>query len=119
MQKLMRSRGSTSPFPSFIASLSWSKFVSMPCSGHSKTSSIHARLCGNASPPLHPGHNGGLAFPQSLAWIDEVFEWPEQGILTNFDQLSEAMKDGNGDVLPRDLINFCITAQKLQLNYNI
>jgi len=29
------------------------------------------------------------------------------------------MKDGNGDVLPRDLINFCITAQKLQLNYDI
>jgi len=68
---------------------------------------------------LHPGLHGGLTFPQSLAWIDEVFEWPKQGILASFDQLGEAMKDGNGDVLPRDLINFCITAQKLQLNYDI
>jgi hypothetical protein len=29
------------------------------------------------------------------------------------------MRDGNGNVLPRDLINFCIEAQKLQNSFDI
>ena len=29
------------------------------------------------------------------------------------------MRDGNGDVLPRDMINFCIAAQKIQLTFDI
>jgi hypothetical protein len=68
---------------------------------------------------LHPGHTSGVAFPLSLNWIEEVFDWTKQGMTRSFDTLYEALKDGNGDVLPRDLINFCIAAQKAQQNYNI
>jgi hypothetical protein len=68
---------------------------------------------------LHPNHHAAPTFPVSLNWVNEVFDWPAQRDLKGFDDLYGFLKDGNGDVLPRDLINFCIEAQKLQLNFNI
>jgi hypothetical protein len=58
-------------------------------------------------------------YKTSLQWIDEVFDWPQQGLLGNFEQVYNAMRDDNGDVLPRDLIQFCINAQKAQTSFDI
>ncbi len=68
--------------------------------------------------PLHSSHTGSLTFPISLAWVNEVFDWKKGKKPQDFDHLYEMLKDGNGDVLPRDLINFCIDAQRTQQNYN-
>jgi hypothetical protein len=68
--------------------------------------------------PLHPNHTGPLDFPMSKQWINEVFDWKEDKNPPSFDRLYELLRDGNGDVLPRDLINFCIAAQKAQQNFN-
>ena len=68
---------------------------------------------------LHPNHEAALTFPVGLDWINQIFDWPNQGNLKSFDALYEFMKDGNGDVLPRDLINFCITSQKSQMSFDI
>lgn len=69
--------------------------------------------------PLHPEHQGAVTFDVSIQWIDEVFDWPPDGMLTSFENLYTALQDGNKDVLPRDLIQFCVTAQTTQANYNI
>jgi hypothetical protein len=68
---------------------------------------------------LHPSQNGSLTYPDSAQWIDAVFGW-KKGRHTpeSFEHLYDLLKDGNGDVLPRDLINFCIAAQRLQQNFN-
>ncbi|TKJ42176.1 hypothetical protein CEE37_00425 [candidate division LCP-89 bacterium B3_LCP] len=68
--------------------------------------------------PLHPSHDNLLTFPTSLEWINEIFDWKKGKIPNSFDQLYELLKDGNGNVLPRDLINFCIAAQRTQQNFN-
>lgn len=68
--------------------------------------------------PLHSSHTGPLTFPVSLAWVNEVFDWHKSKKPQDFDHLYEILKDGNGDVLPRDLINFCISAQRTQQNYD-
>lgn len=68
---------------------------------------------------LHPEFNESLTYQTSKQWIDEIFDWPSSKGIKSFDTLYEFMRDGNGDVLPRDLINFCITAQKAQLSYDI
>lgn len=68
--------------------------------------------------PLHPDHSGSLTFPLSQQWINAVFEWGNNRTPKDFDQLYEMFKDGSGDVLPRDLINFCISAQRAQQNFN-
>ena len=68
---------------------------------------------------LHQAHKAALTFPVGLDWINQVFDWPTQGDLKSFDVFYALMKDGNGDVLPRDLINFCIQAQKFQMNFDI
>jgi hypothetical protein len=68
---------------------------------------------------LHQDHKSAPTFPVALDWINQVFDWPAQKSLNSFDSFYGLMKDGNGDVLPRDLINFCITAQKLQMNFDI
>ena len=69
--------------------------------------------------PLHPSHTGALTFPVSISWINEVFDWQNDEKPESFDHLYELLKDGNGNVLPRDLINFCISAQRAQANYDI
>jgi hypothetical protein len=69
--------------------------------------------------PLHPGFEGALTYEESVKWIDEVFDWPTDGVLTSFEKLYSALQDGNKDVLPRDLIQLCITAQTAQTNYDI
>lgn len=68
---------------------------------------------------LHHGDKSALTFPIALEWINQVFDWPTERALTDFDHFYGMMKDGNGDVLPRDMINFCITAQKLQMSFDI
>jgi hypothetical protein len=68
---------------------------------------------------LHPEHNGDIIFPISITWIDEVFNWDKNKQPISFANLYDLLKDGNGNVLPRDLINFCIEAKKTQENYNI
>jgi hypothetical protein len=68
--------------------------------------------------PLFPDHSGPLTFPVSKQWVDSVFEWGGKQTPKSFAELYELLKDGNGDVLPRDLINFCIEAQRAQQNFN-
>src|SRR3989440_9001106 len=68
---------------------------------------------------LHTQHHGALTFPVSSEWISQIFDWPINKALKSFDSFYDLMRDGNGDVLPRDLINFCITAQKAQINFDI
>jgi len=68
---------------------------------------------------LHSGHNGPLTYPVALDWINQVFDWPNQGLLKSFDDFYSLVQDGNEDVLPRDMINFCIAAQKCQTNFDI
>lgn len=76
-------------------------------------------LLGHRLQSVHDPKVDKLDYGTSLTWIDQVFEWPLKGALTNFENLYERMQDGNGDVLPRDLIQFCINAQKLQLSYDM
>jgi hypothetical protein len=78
-----------------------------------------AIMLGHRLAGLHPDYKDSLDYPTSKIWIDEVFDWPTEGLLTSFDGLYETMRDGNGDVLPRDMINFCIAAQKIQLTFDI
>lgn len=68
---------------------------------------------------LHPEHTAALTYPIARKWIDEFFAWPSTGPLQSFDSLYDKMRDGNGDVLPRDVINFCISAQKIQQSFDI
>ncbi len=68
---------------------------------------------------LHPDHSNALVFPTSLKWINQLFDWPTHKALNGFDAFYDLMQDGNRDVLPRDLINFCITAQKSQMNFDV
>ena len=78
-----------------------------------------AILLGHRLQSVHESKGNKLDYATSLKWIDEVFDWPSAGGLTSFEKLYECMQDGNGDVLPRDLIQFCINAQKLQLSFDI
>jgi hypothetical protein len=78
-----------------------------------------AIMLGHRVQVLHPENKEALDYPTTRRWIDEVFGWPTEGLLTSFDGLYETMRDGNGDVLPRDMINFCIAAQKIQLGLDI
>ena len=68
--------------------------------------------------PLHPEYSGSLTFPVSEQWINGVFEWGNDQTPRSFAELYDLLRDGNGDVLPRDLINFCISAQRAQQNFN-
>ncbi|MGD1001365.1 MAG: hypothetical protein ABSA67_11790 [Candidatus Brocadiia bacterium] len=66
---------------------------------------------------LHPEHNDDIIYPVAQKWLDEVFDW-EEPYAGGFEVLYERFKDGNGDALPRDFVNFCIEAQKSQLTFN-
>lgn len=68
---------------------------------------------------LHPQHTTAITYPQARQWIDDFFDWPNKSLLESFDGLYATMRDGNEDVLPRDLVNFCVTAQKLQQSFDI
>jgi hypothetical protein len=59
-----------------------------------------------------------ITYPVARRWIDEVFAWNGSGC-GGFDILFAQFTDGNGDVLPRDLIHFCLDAQRAQQAYNI
>src|SRR6266496_321668 len=68
---------------------------------------------------LHPDHKEVLTFSVALDWVNQIFDWSAQKAIKAFDALYDLIQDGNGDVLPRDLINFCITAQKAQTNFDV
>jgi hypothetical protein len=78
-----------------------------------------AIVVGHRLQVLHPDFKGSVDYPTSQKWIDEVFDWPHAGLVASFDNLFDGMRDGNGAVLPRDMINFCIAAQKAQLAFDI
>jgi energy-coupling factor transporter ATP-binding protein EcfA2 len=88
-----------------------------------------AILLGHRLRPLHPGNSvlnalekpgevGGLSFGTSKKWIDELFEWCPGEPPSSFKDLYGRIKDGNGVVLPRDLIKFCIEAKRAQKNFD-
>jgi hypothetical protein len=68
---------------------------------------------------LHPEHkdNDEITFPAAKKWLNEVFDWGTTHA-DGFEGFYERFKDGNGDALPRDFVNFCIEAQKLQMTFN-
>jgi len=68
---------------------------------------------------LHPQSKTSLTYPIAMEWINEIFDWSHDKDLKSFDDFYRLMRDGNGDVLPRDMINFCITAQKCQTSFDI
>jgi len=88
-----------------------------------------AILLGHRLRPLHPenkvlkplqGPEQGdrLSFLTSKQWIHEVFDWCGDSPPCGFDDLYDKFKDGNGVVLPRDIIQFCIEAQRAQNNFD-
>jgi hypothetical protein len=88
-----------------------------------------AILLGHRLRPLHaensklksleqPEQSSSLSFATSKQWIDEVFEWSRDKPPRSFEDLYEKFRDGNGVVLPRDIIQFCIMAQRAQQNFN-
>jgi len=92
-------------FSAVTLDLGWSREDLAILLGH-RLQSVHE--------PVEP-----LDYTVSLQWIDEVFDWPSEGPLSAFAQLYDAMRDGNGNVLPRDLIQFCINAQNTQISFDI
>jgi len=65
---------------------------------------------------LHPENKAAILYPLALQWLNEVFDWGKQ-YQHGFESLYELFKDGNRDVLPRDFVNFCVEAQKLQQTF--
>ena len=66
---------------------------------------------------LHPEHKDGITFPVAKKWLNEVFDWGTT-YPDGFEGFYELFKDGNGDALPRDFVNFCIEARKSQMTFN-
>jgi hypothetical protein len=60
--------------------------------------------------------NPELNLEESRQLIDQVFEWPDA--VPTFDKLLDELRDGNGAVTPRDLLNFAIKARDCQLQFN-
>jgi len=92
-------------FSAVTLDLGWSREDLAILLGH-RLQSVHE--------PIEP-----LEYNTSLKWIDEVFDWPKEGLLRGFGHLYDAMRDGNGNVLPRDLIQFCINSQNTQISFDI
>jgi hypothetical protein len=78
-----------------------------------------AILLGHRLQSIQDEKADGITFKTSLTWINDVFDWPPDGLLEDFEGLYSSMRDGNNDVLPRDLIQFCVTAQKSQISFSI
>lgn len=88
-----------------------------------------AILLGHRLRPLHlentvlndlrqPEQRSSLSFATAQHWINEVFEWCQDKPPYGFEDLYARFKDGNGVVLPRDIINFCIEAKRAQQNFD-
>lgn len=75
-----------------------------------------AILLGHRVAVLHPENTSAIKYPLALEWLNEVFDWGKQ-YHHGFEDLYELFKDGNGNVLPRDFVNLCIEAQKLQQTF--
>jgi hypothetical protein len=65
-----------------------------------------------------PEQRSSLSFATAQHWINEVFEWCQDKPPYGFEDLYARFKDGNGVVLPRDIINFCIEAKRAQQNFD-
>lgn len=77
-----------------------------------------AILLGHRLAVLHQAAEQPIRYQTAVDWISAVFEW-EPNVVSSFDQLYVKLQDGNLDVLPRDLVNFCVEAQKAQQNYDV
>jgi hypothetical protein len=77
-----------------------------------------AILLGHRLATLHEDAKQPIHYATALDWINQVFEWSPSGV-SSFDDLYAKLRDGNSDVLPRDLVNFCVEAQKSQQNYDV
>lgn len=69
---------------------------------------------------LHPEHfkNKGISYALALDWINQLFDW-KSSQLAGFDDLCIKCMDGNGNVLPRNILLFCIEAKNIQIQFNI
>jgi hypothetical protein len=77
-----------------------------------------AILLGHRLAVLHEGAFPPIQYQTALDWVNAVFAWSPGGV-SGFDDLYVKLQDGNSDVLPRDLVNFCVEAQKAQQNYDV
>ncbi len=77
-----------------------------------------AILLGHRLAVLHDDIQPDIKYQRALDWINAVFEWNPK-LVSSFDDLYMKLQDGNLDVLPRDLVNFCVEAQKAQRNYDV
>jgi hypothetical protein len=77
-----------------------------------------AILLGHRLAVLHEDVILQIQYQTAFDWINAVFEWAPGGV-TSFDDLYVKLQDGNSDVLPRDLVNFCVEAQKAQRNFDV
>jgi hypothetical protein len=77
-----------------------------------------AILLGHRLAVLHEGAVTPIQYQTALDWVNAVFAWSPGGV-SSFDDLYVKLQDGNSDVLPRDLVNFCVEAQKAQQNYDV
>ena len=68
--------------------------------------------------PVFGADNPAIKFALAMKWIDDVFEWGKKSV-EGFEQLYLKLMDGNGDVLPRDVINFCSAAQRAQQAFDL
>jgi hypothetical protein len=62
------------------------------------------------------GVSGELKLGQAQEIVDQVFDWPQR--VGGFRQLLDELRDGRGSVLPRDLLNFAISARNHQIQFN-
>jgi hypothetical protein len=77
-----------------------------------------AILLGHRLAVLHEDEASRIKYQMAIDWINAVFEWMPDAV-SSFDDLYVKLQDGNSDVLPRDLVNFCVGAQKAQQNYDV
>ncbi|MCW1968445.1 MAG: hypothetical protein KIH69_010060, partial [Anaerolineae bacterium] len=67
---------------------------------------------------VKPSHAGRITYPIAIQWINQLFDWSTSKV-KDFDDLCVKFMDGNANVLPRNIIQFCIEAQIKQTQYNI
>ena len=62
------------------------------------------------------GVAGELKLGEAEELIDEVFDWPRS--VSGFGGLLNELRDGRGSVIPRDLLNFAISAKNNQVQFD-
>jgi hypothetical protein len=61
--------------------------------------------------------SGALRLANATELISHVFQWPES--IGSFDRLLHELRDGRGNVTPRDLLNFAIESREQQKRFNL